>query len=163
MPTKRINSFRIFPGGWGACTFANIPGPLPCSACAAFSLFAALLRRGEYLDPRGQDASRPRTVRGRGATMTPANIELCASRPRGSIQKKTYVSKARERRASGRRGTRRNVRGPALGPRPCRPLTKWWRAVCGDGPPRGIIQAYGFANPDQTARSGQFPDAPQKS
>ena len=26
-----------------------------------------------------------------------------------------------------------------------------------------MIQAYGFANPDQTARSGQFPDAKKKS
>lgn len=77
--------------------------------------------------------------------------------------KNLYVSKARKRRASGRRGPRRYVRGPASVPRPCRPPTKWERAACGDGPPRGIIQASGFANPDHRRRSGQFPDAPKKS
>lgn len=77
--------------------------------------------------------------------------------------KNLYVSKARKRRASGRRGPRRDVRGPASVPRQCRPPTKWERAACGDGPPRGIFQAYGFANPDHRRRSGQFPGAPKKS
>ena len=78
-----------FSGGLGGLYIREHSRTFTSSACAAFSLFAALPRRGEYLDPRGQDAFRPRTIRGRGATMTSANIELCASRPRGSL--KIYV------------------------------------------------------------------------
>lgn len=85
---NRTDKFILnFSGGLGGLYICEHSRTFTRSARAAFSLFAASPRRGEYLDPRGQDALRPRTIRGRGATMTPANIELCASRPRGSLQK----------------------------------------------------------------------------